>query len=82
MIYVAITASGLRAAINAAQPADAVWCGADAISAADFKAINDPRLTRFEYSLATHPTQSIIEEAIETIREHHADQPIWIEAAP
>ena len=82
MIYVAITASGLRAAIKAAKPADFIWCGADAISAGDFRAINDPRITRFEYSLATQPTRSNIDRAIETVQEHHPDQPIWIEAAP
>ena len=82
MIYVAITAPGLRAALKAAQPTDFIWCGADAISIGDFRAINDPRLTRFEYGFATHPVRSTIDRAIETIQEHHPDHPIWIEAAP
>lgn len=79
MIYLAITPKGLRDAIQAATPADAIWCGSDAISEEDYDALTTGvNMSRFVYELAD---RELIDGAVETIEEHHPGQTIWIEAA-
>ena len=36
MVYLAVTSSGLKDALRAANASDAVWCGSDAISESDY----------------------------------------------
>lgn len=78
MIFLAITPKGLRDAIQAATPADAIWCGSDAISEEDYGALQGVKLSRFNYGLSDC---DLIDGAVETIEEHHPGQTIWIEAA-
>ena len=79
MIFVAVTSVGLAEALRQAASDDAIWCGSDAISEAEYAKINRPGLTRFNYSLAD---LELIDGAIATVEEHHPGQTIWVEAAP
>jgi len=77
MIFLAITSAGLAQALRAATENDAVWCGSDAISEADYAARQWPNLSRFAYSLED---RVLIDDAVSTIEEHHPGQTIWVEA--
>ena len=57
-----------------------MWCGADAISEVDYLAKGAADLSRFIYPLGGESTE-VIQGAIDTIREHHPRETIWIERA-
>lgn len=78
MIYLAITPDGLDNALRSATEADAVWCGSDAISEAEYATRKHPNLSRFIYELGDRKR---INDAISTIEEHGPGQIIWVEAA-
>lgn len=77
MVFVAITPVGLAEALRCAKPDDAIWCGSDAISEADFEALEQPNLSRFTYELGD---RLLIDDALGTVEEHHPGQTIWVEA--
>lgn len=77
MIYLAIAAEGLRAAVKAAAADDAIWCGCDAISAEDYARLDRVNVSRFVYELGD---RAMIGTALTTIEEHHPGQSVWIEA--
>jgi len=77
MIFLAITPSGLTEALRVAGAADAVWCASDAISEKEYEASTARNLSRFIYELGD---RELIDDAINTIEEHHPGQTIWIEA--
>jgi hypothetical protein len=52
MVFVAVTSTGLAEALRQAASDDAIWCGSDTISEADYAKMKRPGLTRFNYSLA------------------------------
>lgn len=82
MVFLAITPKGLEDAMRtSAQTAEAVWCGADALSEADFTAKAFKGLTRFSYGLTGENTV-LIQDAVATIAEHHPGQLIWVEVLP
>lgn len=68
MIFLAITPTGLAQALRAATESDAIWCGSDAISEADYAARQWSKLSRFAYSLED---RVLIDDAVSTIEEHH-----------
>lgn len=78
MVYLAITPAGLADALHAAKADDAIWCGSDAITEAEFSQLGRPNLTRFIYPLGD---RQLIADAISTIEEHHPGQRIWVEVA-
>jgi len=78
MVFLAITPAGLADALRAAKTDDAVWCGSDAITEAEYAALKQPNLSRFIYELGD---RDLIADAIGTIEEHHPGQSIWVEAA-
>ncbi|MDR3016060.1 hypothetical protein [Delftia acidovorans] len=78
MIFLAITSTGLAQALSAATEKDAVWCGSDAISEADYAARQWPKLSRFTDSLED---RVLIDDAVSTIEEHHPGQTVWVEAS-
>jgi hypothetical protein len=57
-----------------------VWVGADALSQDDHSAQvkGGANITRFAYSLGDSDTA--IEEAVATIREHHPSETVWVNA--
>ena len=79
MVFVAVTSAGLTEALRRATSEDAVWCGSDTISEAEYAQMKRPGLTRFNYSLAG---LELDDGAVATVEEHHPDQTIWVEAAP
>jgi len=79
MVFVAVTQAGLAEALRRATSEDAIWCGSDTISEAEFAAAKRPGLTRFDYSLED---LELDDGAIGTVEEHHPGQTIWVEAAP
>lgn len=81
MVYLAITSEGLRHALRAAEKSAApIWCGADAISEADFENLECTSLTRFSYPLGGESNE-VLACAVETIQEHHPGETVWIEHA-
>ena len=78
MVFLAITPVGLADALRAAKADDAVWCGSDAITKADYSTLKHANLTRFTYELADRHQ---IDQAVATIEEHHPGQIVWVEAA-
>ena len=76
MVYLAITPVGLAKALSVATETDAVWCGSDAISEADYATLT-LALNRFTYELAD---RQMVDGAISTIEEHHPGQIVWVEA--
>lgn len=79
MVFLAITPTGLANALRAAKVDDAVWCGSDAITEAEYALLEAPNLSRFNYALGD---RYLLSDAIGTIEEHHWNQTIWVEAAP
>mgnify|MGYP001067628169 CR=1 FL=1 len=81
MVFLAITPGGLNDALRKADGSTtAVWCGADAISEGDFAAQKGTKLTRFAYELGARDP-FVLEDALETISQHHPDEVVWVEAA-
>lgn len=78
MVFLAITPTGLAEALRAAKADDAVWCGTDAITEADYAMLKHPNVSRFIYALGD---REMITDAVGTVEEHHPGQTIWIEAA-
>lgn len=81
MVFLAITSAGLAEALRlAGTDGLSVWCGADAISEADYLGQERGHLSRFDYALAGE-SHDVIQGAIETIKEHHPHETVWIESA-
>ncbi len=78
MVFLAITSGGLREALQLAAGTP-VWCGSDAISEKEFAKYNGGNLTRFIYSLSDASAE-ILEGAVETMREHHPNERVWVES--
>lgn len=84
MVYLAITAKRLSEALLQAAPTGAaVWCGADAMSEADFDANTYKNLTRFNYALGGGDVETL-KGALDTIDQHHPGEFVLVEdeAAP
>ncbi|WP_084217331.1 hypothetical protein [Xenophilus azovorans] len=80
MVFLAITSNGLVRAIQAAaKTGDNVWCGADAICEIHDSHSEFRGLSRFNYALQGEG-QAVIQDAVQTIREHHPGEIIWIES--
>ncbi|MFN9727975.1 hypothetical protein [Acidovorax sp.] len=79
MVFLAISEDGLAEALRSAGPVDgAVWCGSNAISEDDYRARADGNLSRFVYSIDGSDAAAIA-DALQTIKEHHPGQRIWVE---
>ena len=80
MVYLALTPQGLRDVLNASEATKIpIWCGADALSEAEFEKLERGNITRFNYSFAdAHITT--IQDALATIEEHHAANRVGLTA--
>ena len=78
MVFLAITPGGLAESIRMAAGTEAVWCGSDAISEAEFQALAATNLTRFSSALG-EATPDKISEFVVTVQEHHPGQRVWVE---
>lgn len=80
MVYLALTPQGLQDILNASEAAKCpVWCGADALSEAEFEKLERSNITRFTYSFADADAATI-QDALATIEEHHPGKRVWIES--
>ena len=80
MVYLALTPQGLNEILATPEVANvSVWCGANALSEAEFAKLERSNVTRFTYSLAS-PDKAPIQRALSTIEEHHPGERIWIES--
>jgi hypothetical protein len=78
-VYLAMTRPGLLIALELASHTQCeVWCGADAISEAEYEGHSGTPLTRFNYVLAQKDTP-ILQRALATVAEHHPGQEVLIE---
>jgi hypothetical protein len=77
MVLLAITPAGLAVALRAAAADDAVCCGSDAITEAGSQTHRDARLSRFNDELG----DGVLDSALESIKERHPGQTIWVETA-
>lgn len=79
MVIPAITAKGLQDALRLSAAHEVnVWCGTDAISEAEYEAIQDSHLSRFIYPLQGQEPH-VLAGAIDTVEEHHPGETLWIE---
>jgi hypothetical protein len=79
MVFLALTPAGLVEALRArGDKAHAVWCSADAISEADYAALGEVDVSRFDYPLQGE-SGDVLAGAIETIEEHHPGETVWVE---
>ncbi|WP_235539254.1 hypothetical protein [Pelomonas sp. Root662] len=77
MVFLAITPAGLADVLRTAKADEAIWCGSDAITEANYEALDRPNFGRFIYELGD---RELIPDAIGTIEEHHPGQTVWVEA--
>jgi hypothetical protein len=82
MVFLAITQQGLAEAVRvSSKTGEPVWCGAEAVSESTFAASVPSNVSRFVYGL-TGENVVLLEDALDTIAEHHPGQSIWVEAVP
>ncbi|MBK1690431.1 hypothetical protein [Rubrivivax gelatinosus] len=79
MVFLALTPVGLVEALRVrGDSADAVWCGSDAISEANYAALEDVNVSRLIYPLQGE-SGDVLAGAIDTIEEHHPGETVWVE---
>lgn len=79
MVFLAITQHGLKEAIHLAKSTNvALWCGADAITDTEYKKLAGVQLSRFDYTLFGE-TAEVVQDAVDTIAEHHPRESVWVE---
>jgi len=80
MVYLVLTPQGLQEIFDAPEAAEApVWCGANALSEAEFAKLERSNVTRFTYSLV-NAEKATIQRALWTIEEHHPGERVWVES--
>jgi hypothetical protein len=80
MVYLALTQQGLREILDVSKAAKIpIWCGADALSEAEFQKLGHGNVTRFTYSFA-NADKATIRHALATIEEHHPGERVWVES--
>jgi hypothetical protein len=81
MPLLALTRAGVAAAVKNNAPTDPIWMGSDVLSEAEVQQL---RAAGREVSVFIHAvrTRDEIEDAIPTVREHHPNSTVWIEATP
>jgi hypothetical protein len=82
MVFLAISPEGLQRALHLASEANLpIWCGTDAISDVDYGKLAGRNVSRFVYPLRGASAQAL-QDAIDTIAEHHPGEPVWVEHLP
>lgn len=65
-----------RGGLRQAADGDAIWCGSDAMSEHEYRALTRAAVSRFTYSLVE---PQATERAVATIEEHHPGETIGME---
>lgn len=80
MVYLALTPQGLQEILDTPEAVEMpVWCGANALSEADFAKLERSNVTRFIYSFE-NADKATIRSALSTIEDHHPGERIWVES--
>jgi hypothetical protein len=81
MPLLALTRAGVASFVQGGPKATCLWVGSDVLSEPEIEKLQALNL---EVSVFVHPvrTQDEIEDAIPTLREHHPNESVWIEALP
>ncbi|MGJ9420704.1 hypothetical protein ACHAC9_23575 [Massilia sp. CMS3.1] len=80
MVYLALTPQGLQEILDTPEAVQMpVWCGANALSEADFAKLERSNITRFIYSFE-NADKATIQRALSTIEDHHPGERIWVES--
>lgn len=81
MPLLALTRAGIAAAVQNNGPVGPIWIGSDVLSEAEIQQL---RAAGTDISVFIHTvrTKDEIEDAIPTLREHHPNSTVWIEATP
>ena len=79
MPFLALSRAGVSSVVQASSKTSLLWIGADVLSEVEIQAL---RATGVQISVFVHSvrTEDEIEDAIHTLREHHPNEPVWIEA--
>jgi hypothetical protein len=79
MPFLAITRAGVKLVIEHLEGKFPVWLGAEVLSHGEIAIL---RRRGFDVSVFSYAVQTPedIECAVSTLREHHPDQPVWVEA--
>jgi len=81
MPLLALTRAGVAGAVQNNEQADPIWIGSDVLSETEIQQL---RAAGREVTVFIHAvrTSDEIEDAIPTLREHHPNSTVWIEATP
>ncbi|RYF44374.1 MAG: hypothetical protein EOO38_18040 [Cytophagaceae bacterium] len=80
MVYLALTPQGLQEILDTPEAVEMpIWCGANALSEADFTKLERSNVTRFIYSFE-NADKATIQSALSTIEDHHPGERIWVES--
>ena len=81
MPLLALTRAGVASFVHGIPQSACLWIGSDVLSEVEIQKL---RTMELEVSVFMHPvrTREEIEDAIPTLREHHPNEPVWIEALP
>jgi hypothetical protein len=83
VVFLALDPDAAAQAIAVArQIGAAVWVGSDAMSHDEHYRIaaEGVNLTRFAYQLV-NATAAVVDDALETVREHHPGEVVWVQRA-
>lgn len=81
MIFFVISRKGFESYLSVATNVSApLWVSAGVLSQSELDELRsrEVNITNFNYEIGLNETE-VIEDAIETIREHHPDEVIWIQ---
>jgi len=80
MVFFAITRKGFESYLVLKNAAGALWLGANILSDDELVELRKSGINVSVFNYAIEPNEiGVIAEAIETIKEHHPEQPLWVE---
>lgn len=79
MVFFVISRSGFESYSKLGKPKPPLWVSAGVLSALELEALRaaDVEVSEFTYTLESDDRAGI-EGAVETIREHHPGQTVWV----
>jgi len=82
MIFLATTRSGYESYRSLGKVAGALWLAAKVLSAEELRELREAGtdVTDFDYEISSEDAD-VVAGAVETIKEHHPGEAIWVEAS-
>lgn len=83
MVFLAITRSGYATYLALGGEAGALWVGAGVLSDVELAELRqlEVDVSNFDYEILPHEFD-VIAGAVETIKEHHPGEPVWVDGKP